>query len=218
MKKLSMCVVLVMAVLNVSVYATTIIGNWENGSSNGWIDWGNGQSITNSVNASKYSFSTVGATSGSSSLEVTKTGWNQNLSIKLQNNGLVDKFMANNKFLIDVTVPADAFLNGTGGYAQIYNVSLNAQGYGWHDMFTTTPALNFYFWNGSPERTATLEFDYSAAKALMPAMPSWVEIIIATNSDSKRGVFYLDNARLVPEPATIAFLSLGLILFKKRNY
>lgn len=216
MGKLIVCLVSVLAVLSVPAYAAVIIGNWEQGA-DGWIDWGNKESITNPVNASKYAFSDIGATVGGSSLQVTKTGWNQSLSIKLQDNGLVDEFMANSKFLLDVTVPADALLDGTGGYAQIYNVSLNAQGYGWHDMFETTPALNFYFWNGSPERTATLEFDYGAAKALMSATPGWVEIIIATNSDSNRGVFYFDNARLVPEPVTVVLLSFGLVLFGKRS-
>ncbi len=221
MRKLIVCVVVV--VLSVPAYSAVVIGDWENGSSDGWIDWGNKKSITHNQNESEYGFSDTGVTSGSSSLKVTKSGWSQTLSIKLQNNGLVDEFMANDKFAIDVTVPADALLNGTGGYAQIYNVSLNAEGYGWHDVFATTPALNFYFWNGSPQQAGTLEFDYSAAKALMPAAPSYLEIIIATNSSSNRGTFYFDNARLVgyanPEPATIALLSLGglALLAKKRN-
>lgn len=220
MRKLIVLSVLLM--ISLPVYAATIIGNWENGNSDGWIDWGNQESITAPDNASKYSFSTIGATSGSESLKVTKSGWNQDLAIKLQNNGLVSAFMANNEFMVDVTVPADTLYDNSGGYAQIYNISLNAQGYGWNNVFSTSPALNFYFWNGVGQRTATLVFDYSAAKALMPTAPTYVEIIFATNSSSNRGNFYFDNAQLVstmvPEPATIVLLALGLIVFKKRNY
>jgi hypothetical protein len=215
-KKLIVCIMVI--ALSMPAYSVVIIGDWESGNGNGWINWGNNQSVNNMPSIYQYE-SNIGVTNGGSSLHLIKSGWNQTLSIKLQNNGLVDEFMANKKFLIDITIPADSFFDGSGGYAQVYNVSLNAQGYGWHDMFSPSPALNFYFWNGSPLRTATLEMDYSATKALMPAMPSYVEIIITTNSSSNRGNFYFDNARLVPEPATIGTLvfgALSLVIRRKR--
>ena len=85
-------------------YADTVIGDWENGSYNGWIDWGRGQAKIESIGAPKYTFSTIGATRGSSALKVSPgSGWQQNLSISLADIGGLEAFMANKAFAIDVT-------------------------------------------------------------------------------------------------------------------
>lgn len=219
MKKFIICLT-ILAALNAAALADVLLGSWEN-APDGWIDWGNKESVDSATNMpSKYQYDTIGATEGSQSLHMIKSGWNQNLAIGLNYNQRV-QFMAHNKFKIDITVPADVVggEDGTDGYAQIYNFTINAEGYGWHDQFTSVP-LNFYFWEGSGQRTATLEVDYSAIKSSMPAIPGYVELVFATNSSSNRGNFYFDNARLtdpIPEPATIALLGLGLTLLRKRS-
>src|SRR5688500_5478989 len=60
--------------------ADAIIGDWE-GTTDGWIDWSNGQAP---IAAPKFSYDTIGVTSGSQSLKLTQVGWGQNLSLKLQ--------------------------------------------------------------------------------------------------------------------------------------
>ncbi|MGA2916455.1 MAG: PEP-CTERM sorting domain-containing protein [Sedimentisphaerales bacterium] len=222
MKKLFVYIILV--ILSMPVCAATVIGNWENGSSDGWIDWiewGNGQSITSPLNASKYSFSTIGATSGTESLKVTQSGWGQTLAIKLQNNGFVDDFLANTIFQIDVTYPA----TNAAGWQEIWEVALNAAWYGWNPLSDDPVPTSHvdYGPDGGPQKTFTLSFDYSSALSKIGSNPGYVEFILCTNSDAGHGVFYFDNARLVnaneivPEPATIAFLGLGLVLFRKRG-
>jgi hypothetical protein len=227
MRKLVVCVMLVAFSMPVyaSAKATTVIGDWENGSSDGWIDWieyGNGLSITAPENASKYGFSAIGATSGSKSLRVTQSGWGQNLAIKLQDNGLVNAFLANKVFQIDVTYPTTSI----AGWQELWEVSLNAERYGWNSL-SANPVPDShadYGSGGGPQRSFTLSFDYTAALSKISSNPWYVEFIISTNSDADHGVFYFDNARLVdnaqivPEPATVALLALGsLALLRKRG-
>lgn len=218
MKKFVLCLT-VLAALSSSALADVLLGTWE-GNTDGWIDWSSGHpSIGDpTMMPSKYQYGTIGATNGSQSLHLIKSGWAQTLAFGMDYSTRV-AFMNNNKFSIDVTVPADIPNDGANdGYAQIYNVTINAEGYGWHDQFTTSPALNFYFWDGSPQRTATLTIDYSAIKASMTQpVPGYIEIIFATNASSTRGDFYFDNAKLIPEPMTLSLLGLGLALLRKRS-
>jgi hypothetical protein len=52
----------------------------------------------------------------------------------------------------------------------------------------------------------------------MPAVPGWVEIIFATNSDGTHNNFYFDNAQLlVPEPATMTLFGLGLAALLRKK-
>src|SRR3954447_22644830 len=65
--------------------AQTVIGNWQNNTGDGWIDWGNSQSITNAANVGKYSFVNSAVPGYAQSLQVVQSGYQQNLAVKLEN-------------------------------------------------------------------------------------------------------------------------------------
>jgi hypothetical protein len=203
-------------------HADTIIGNWEAGSTDGWIDWGTQAVIT----GPKYLIGATGATLGSSALKLTASGFNQNLSIKLQDAAnhpdWRPAFFANNAFKIDFSVDADA--NATSGFSQLFEFAINAQTYGFHGQ-GTNPLITLGYPNPN-FRTVTLTVDYSAlidgnaGNGEIPANATYVEFIMATNSDNAaHGVFYFDNARFttIPEPASAAMLALLPLLSSRRN-
>jgi len=202
-------------------YADVVIGDWENGSYDAWIDWGGG--TIESIGAPKYTFSETGATLGTSALKVSPgSGWQQNLSIKLADIGMLDAFKTGTAFAIDVTYNSEDWDPNTT-YAGIYTLSLNAEGYGWNDVGGTKGVeLNGVVFSdtlnpdspgnipltdpGVPGTTVTgtWTWDYSGILDSIPDAPTYVEFIIATNSDAA-GAYYFDNARIVgaelPEPA-----------------
>lgn len=173
--------------------ADVIIGDFENGSTDGWIDWGTQAALT----APKYTSSAFGATHGNSSMKVTVSGYNQNLAIKLQANNLKAAFFANRTLSLDFTVPASTT---DSGYAQIYDVALNAENYGFVSQ-NNPPKVMFGFPNGATQ-TATVAWDYStlvdgiASNGEISPDAGWIEFILATNADAAHGEFYFDNIRL----------------------
>lgn len=172
--------------------ADVLLGDWENGSADGWIDWG----TQNPIAAPKYEWSSFGATRGNSAIKVIATGYNQNLALKLQNVNLSNEFFNNNELAIDFSFPAET----NAGWAQIFGVTINAQTYGWHDE-GIAPKFTYGFPNGGPQ-TTTVRWDYHrlvdgiASNGEVPRDAQWIEFILATNSDATHGTFYFDNARI----------------------
>ncbi len=208
-----------MSVLVLSVictgYADVVIGDWENGSYDGWIDWGAEQVTIESIGEPKYTFSPIGATLGNSALKVSPgSGWQQNLSISLADIGAMDAFLDNKAFSIDVTYNS-ADWDPTTTFAQVYQVSFNNNGFGWHDVggsAAPTGASGVVFTDtlnpDSPGAipiinpgiegttiTGTWTWDYSGVIDEF-ASPTYIQIVIATNSNAP-GAYYFDNARLV---------------------
>jgi hypothetical protein len=170
-----------------------VIGDWE-GTPDGWIDWGNLESIDSATNMpSKYQYGTIGATRGTQSLHVIQSGWGQSLSIKLDA-AQRDVFMISSTFSIDMSVAAnDGSI--TGGYSQINEVSMNAPGAGWTSVASGNP-VNFYWWAGSPQRTQTLTIDYTAFRDAITT-PDYIEIILTLNTGGGAPPdMYFDNAQI----------------------
>jgi hypothetical protein len=192
--------------------ALTVVGNWEGGANDGWSDWIGDVPITDPSVSSIYSFSnTIGVTNGSSSLHVTATGYTQDLSIKLQMNptdpaanhpDMRPAFFTNQVFAVDITYPAQT---QTTGYQQIYGVALNTQNYGFVEQGTANPlpGTSVGYGGPTPVHTYTLALNYASHLDVNggpiitsgASADSYVEYVMATNSDSLHPDFYFDNAR-----------------------
>ncbi len=156
-------------------------------------------------------------------------------------------FLNNRQLKIDITYDSASWSADTT-YASIYCLSLQTATYGWQDVgggidhtngavrngvvFTDTlnpgyagylpvvdPGTGLHTWTG------TWTWDYSAilpggsyTGAKVSASDTWVNFVFAFNSNGSGGSYYIDNARLVPEPATMSLLCLGaLALLRKRS-
>lgn len=217
-------VLLFIAAIASASYGAHLLASWE-GTPDNSIDWGNKLSVDDPCNMpvqvtgnAGYNYSTVGVTEGSQSLEVSQSGWAQSLTIRLDAAAKAAFMTTEHVFEIDMSVRAyddyDPII--TGGYTQIYEVAMNAPGAGFQGVATGTP-LNFYWWEGSGARTATLSVNYRAFRALITET-SYIEIIFALNTGGGAPPeMYFDNARLTPEPATLALLGLGGLLLRRRR-
>ena len=142
---------------------------------------------------SKYNYeSTIGVTLGAQSLHMQHVGpgIENNLAFALDGAQRAE-FMANSFFSMDITVPATT--ETEDNFSQIYNVIINAEGYGWHGQLESPLGLTSA---GLDMNTTKLVIDYRDAKKAMPASPSHVAIIISTNNGGVRTDYYFDNAAL----------------------
>lgn len=167
-------------------FGQVVIGDWDGMTDEGWIDNGNGLSITNAANTNKYSFeASQGAPT--TALRIDQAGYDQNLRLNLQDNGLIDTFMTNNQIRFEFSVPPGT----NGGYSGV-ELIINADGYGFNNQTDfivegdpdngNASGPQYYFWNGSPARTAIVTYNYNAVlNAIGTNTPGYVEILFVTN-------------------------------------
>jgi hypothetical protein len=180
---------------------TTIIGNWEGGSSDGWLDWNGGSPVSISTLPSKYSFSTTtGVTLGSESLELTQTGYNQGLAISLSSSQKA-AFFNDTELSFDVTYPAQTF---SSGFQEIYEVALVAPGVGFDDLTANPiPAASVIYSGSTSAQTFHIVIDYSASLASIIPNPSYIYFVFVSNTDANHPNYYFDNVELVSVPVQL---------------
>jgi hypothetical protein len=195
-------------------FGSTVIGAWTSDTSDQWIDWATQSSYAGgatSLPTPEYTFANDGI-AGGDSLLITKSGFAQDLAVKLEYiPGAMAAFEANNALQVTMTVPYSA-----NGFTQIYQLALNAPGWGFNGL-TPSPVPFAEFPVGGPNNgltTYTLDFSYATALASIPANPGYAEFIFATNNGSgASNQYYIDNVSLVtvPEPATCGLLFGGVL-------
>lgn len=210
-----------------------VIGNWESGTPEGWLDWNTG--VPQPIMAPPFAFSSVGATRGSGSIQynLPAGSYSQWLAIDLTfaANHVADwrdDFFATSKVAFDLTLVASEMSSSPDNNFATIILYINAPGYGFMVQPTTQSAnetFNPLTLNGTTTRT--IVWDVSATHDGNPATgggeiapnPSYLQLILGTYSNG--GVTYhVDNFRLtnVPEPSSCVLLTLGAAGVVLRSY
>jgi hypothetical protein len=188
----------------------------------GWINQVTGNSITTD---SAMSFVAAGVTGYAQSLQVTASGFG-GATLQLGfSPAQIAAFNANTVLSFTFGVPASA---STTGYSQIYNMSINAPGYGYNNVpWTSTTSVNLdgsnnnsagqpnYYWGpAGSERSQTVSFNYSSIlPSIIAGGESYLQLrFTPNNGGGAPNSWYMNNVVLTspaPEPTTLALAGLG---------
>ena len=216
-----------------STQAQTVLGSFQ-GSSDplnaGWIN----ANSSNPINSdSSSSFLAAGVSGYAQSLDLSAAGHAGTFgypSLELQfGASQIAAFNANSYLTFTFSVPAAT----AGGFSQIYNLVLNAPGYGYNNQSWANSQTsgdngntsaggdpNFYFYNGSPVQTMEVTYNYSSVlSAIEAGGESYLQLTFQGNQGGGAPTdFYFNNVVLstssfgvnaVPEPASMALLGFG---------
>jgi hypothetical protein len=137
--------------------------------------------------------------------------------------GAKDYWYTNQYLVADVTWVASEWAGGTDAWAQWNKVALNSPS-GWVEfpvIDSANPSYpgswDPYYWGAV--HTRTLKWDVSGYNWAGVEGSWWLQLSMSQNMGSITtiGNFYIDNIRLIPEPATIALLGLGGLALIRRK-
>ncbi|MAY75947.1 MAG: hypothetical protein CMJ31_14750 [Phycisphaerae bacterium] len=201
---------LAVAALAAVASAEVTIGDFEGADPGQWGYWSSGLQ-TPLGDDPTLEFSAEDATSGAMSVKATNMGYDQNLAYAADFDTRQD-FLNNNTLLFDVVFPETT----DSGFWELFEIVFNSDE-GFNDLTASVTnsegGTNQVGWGsgGGARRVVTFSVDYSSQLALWNGEDmSYLELVISLNNDSVHNVAYLDNFRLVPAPASIAMLGLGL--------
>ena len=220
----------------------TVIGSWQGTGSDlvssnsdvfeGWLDWASGEPIYADLD---YNFATNVVAGYPQSLEISIPGYYQGLSIELENfAGGNAAFLTNHLLSFTFSVPPAAESGSTSGWSQIYQLFINASGYGFTQQpFTTFTETgdtgdnqagmpNYYFTSNSPARSQVVTVDYSSALRSMTATTNgpttngpygtgYIQIIFASNNGGGAPTnFFMNDVVLWGGPPAVVSTNIAI--------
>lgn len=175
----------------------TLVGDFEGGSLDGWA----------AETGSTVSTSAIGVTlgSGSMKLDFPSGGWGTKAGMDAMPY-LAVLMAPGSKVVMDVSARS----NDIPGYWGAIDILIDCDGYwsgqaeqaisiGWTEYFTTQ----------------TYEFTIKDAAKTALAGATYAGLKVFTNSGA--GVLYIDNVRIIPEPASLVLLGLGGLSLIRRK-
>jgi hypothetical protein len=210
-----------------AVQASITFANFEDGATDGF-----GTLTSTGVTANAFASPTAGSviTPGTGSdttkvLDLTASGFNgglgtgADLGFDFVANGLASQFLANDVLTFQWEVAPG---NEATGFAQLYNIILNAPGGGFTNvggssgstspLAVTTGTVNQYPPFSGQVNTVSINYDaYKAAILANTSTPGYIQLGFQTNDANPPTDFYFDNFTLstVPEPASLGLLAFG---------
>jgi hypothetical protein len=185
--------------------AAVVIGSWQNNSGDGWLNYGNMLSITNTANTNEYRFVSGVVAGYPQSLQVNQNGFGNDLYIDLTTiPGGKAAFLNNHLISFTFSVPPSGGIY-TSGYSQMYSFALNTSvgGYtnvpwsAWTGNSGSMP--NFGYYGSFAGGSKTVTWDYSGYLALNPAITNstWIQITFTGNTGGGAPTnFYMNNVVL----------------------
>jgi PEP-CTERM motif len=172
-------------------------------------------STTNGLGSTAPGVPGAAGTAGALTLVQNVTGFNQaNLGDEATNAGFLAALKANNKLTFDYTLPSAITFGATdGNYFQIIPV------FNWTGGYQQLHNDPFFSTANMTAGKHTVTYDYSAFQGGLPTSPpSYFQLFLVLNSGGvmadlttpEVGTVYIDNIRLVPEPASLLLMGLAV--------